>query len=81
MPAGKQSNVTRRTQMLVERMFQQYLLLVEEFSPPLGLEQVSTGEFARRWSAMTVEERQAEMVRMGRGDPVVGAAEVLDSLG
>lgn len=80
MAVGKRSNVTRRTQMLVERMFEQYLLLVEEFSPPLGLEQVSLSELQRRWSFMSPEERQQELIRRGQGDPTVGAADFIQLL-
>ena len=81
MAEGKQSQSTRRIRLLADKMFQQYEILVDAMSPPLGLEEVSRSELSRRWAAMSPDERMAELVRRGGGDLQAGIRSLLGDLG
>ena len=81
MAEGERSRATKRAQELAKRMFRQYQLLVKEFTPDLGMETVSGSEFERRWAAMDMDERTAELLRRGNGDLRAGLQSVIADLG
>jgi len=81
MAEGKRSQATRREHLLADKMFQQYQTLLDIMTPPLGLEDVSRSELARRWAAMTPDERMTEITRRGNGDVQAGVRSVLSDLG
>lgn len=81
MAEGKRSQATRRIHILADKMFRQYETLLQSMQPSLGLEEVSRSELARRWAALSPDERMTELARRGGGDVQAGVRSILSDLG
>lgn len=65
MPEGRKSEMTIRTELVQAMLEARIEALVQAWRVPFGMEEVPAGEYRRRWSAMTIEQRQLEIARLG----------------
>ena len=63
---GQKSELTELTEALAEAMWEMHKTLVEEWGKiPFMSEKVSKAEYKQRFAAMTPQQKQAEIQRVG----------------
>ncbi len=65
MAHGTKNEATLLVEGLVDEMLALYNVLRERFKVPFMEEEVTVAEYKRRFMAMTEEQRQAEIQRVG----------------
>lgn len=65
MPEGEMNIATRRQKLLMDALRDRIERLKEVMRVPYGMEEVGAGEYKRRWTSMSKEQRLAEIDRLG----------------